>query len=84
VSSTVEKGCQTRIRVVVQNVNQGGLTDGNGHPEGRWPLLAERINAVAPDVLLLNEARGWTANGYRQLGRALRRFRVNNSGGQRR
>jgi hypothetical protein len=43
------------IRVVLQN-----LKDGGGQ---RWPLLAERINAAEPDLVLLNEADGWTDHG---------------------
>ncbi|MGI5185376.1 endonuclease/exonuclease/phosphatase family protein [Dactylosporangium sp. CA-152071] len=60
------------IRVVAQNLGNGGLRDSEGNPEDRWPALAERLRTAQPDVLLLNEARGWTEHGHRQLGRAQR------------
>ncbi|WP_432982898.1 endonuclease/exonuclease/phosphatase family protein [Dactylosporangium sp. CA-233914] len=60
-----------RIRVVVQNLCRGGLRDGDGNPQDRWPALAARIRAAQPDVLLLNEANEWDLHGHRQLGRAM-------------
>ena len=60
-----------RIRVVAQNLDYGALRDGDGNPEDRWPQLAARINAVRPDILLLNEVVGWDAHQHKQLGRAM-------------
>ncbi|MEU6647714.1 endonuclease/exonuclease/phosphatase family protein [Streptomyces albidoflavus] len=61
-----------QLTLVVQNLGHGGLRTGAGDPEDRWPALAERIGAPAPDVVLLQEANGWGANGHRQLARAMR------------
>jgi hypothetical protein len=60
-----------RVRLVVQNLAYGALRDGDGNPEDRWPLHVQRINAVRPDILLLNEAVGWDDSFHRQLGRAM-------------
>ncbi len=60
-----------RIRLVVQNLAYGALRDGDGNPEDRWPLHVQRINAVRPDILLLNEVVGWDDSFHRQLGRAM-------------
>ncbi|MEU3565413.1 endonuclease/exonuclease/phosphatase family protein [Kitasatospora sp. NPDC006786] len=65
------------LLVVVQNLGQGGLRDGSGAPEDRWPLLAERIltaggPAAPPDLVLLQEAVDWGRYGHRQLALAMR------------
>ena len=59
-----------RIRVAAQNLQHGGLADEAGNSESRWPSLVERLRRVEPDVLLLNEVRGWTSQGHQQLGQA--------------
>ncbi|WP_370066373.1 endonuclease/exonuclease/phosphatase family protein [Streptacidiphilus sp. MAP5-3] len=63
-----------QLTVVVQNLGHGGLKNGDGEPEDRWPLLAERINAAAErvDVVLLCEAVDWGLYGHKQLARAMR------------
>ncbi|GGR04467.1 endonuclease/exonuclease/phosphatase family protein [Kitasatospora griseola] len=58
------------LTIAVQNLKRGGLLDGDGDREDRWPLLAERIAAVDPDLVLLQEAEGWADAGHRQLVRA--------------
>jgi endonuclease/exonuclease/phosphatase family metal-dependent hydrolase len=62
------------ITVMAQNTENGGLTDDNGDPQDRWPLLLERVRSVSPavDVLLLTEAMNWDRFGHRQLARAVR------------
>ncbi|MER5973308.1 endonuclease/exonuclease/phosphatase family protein [Streptomyces sp. NPDC002055] len=60
------------LTVVVQNLGLGGLRSSSGDPEDRWPALAERIRgAGAPDLVLLQEACGWSEYGHRQLARAM-------------
>ncbi|MGW2255483.1 endonuclease/exonuclease/phosphatase family protein [Kitasatospora sp. NPDC001660] len=59
-----------KLTIVVQNLQRGGLRAGDGSPEDRWPLLAERIAKATPDLVLLQEAEGWTDAGHRQLVRA--------------
>ncbi|MGW5096305.1 endonuclease/exonuclease/phosphatase family protein [Streptomyces nodosus] len=51
----------------------GGLQDGDGNPQDRWPQLAQRINEAADriDVVLLCEATGWDRYGHKQLARAM-------------
>lgn len=63
-----------QLTVAVQNLGLGGLKDGDGNPEDRWPLLAERINSAADrvDVVLLCEVVDWHLYGHKQLARALR------------
>jgi len=58
----------------VQNLGHGGLRDGDGNPEDRWLLLAERINTAAErvDVVLLCEVVDWHQYGHKQLVRAMR------------
>ncbi|MER5781262.1 endonuclease/exonuclease/phosphatase family protein [Streptomyces mobaraensis] len=61
------------LTVVVQNLSHGGLRNGSGDPEDRWPLLAERIRTAGPvDLVLVQEAVDWDRYGHRQLGRAMR------------
>ncbi|WP_424864053.1 endonuclease/exonuclease/phosphatase family protein [Streptomyces sp. MMS24-I29] len=62
------------LTVVVQNLGMGGLQDGDGNPQDRWPQLAERIGGAAErvDVVLLQEATGWDSYGHKQLARAMR------------
>lgn len=59
------------LRVMVQNLSLGALYDGDGGPCDRWPLHAERINAVRPDLLLACEVVDWHRWGHKQLGRAM-------------
>ncbi|MFE6052858.1 endonuclease/exonuclease/phosphatase family protein [Kitasatospora sp. NPDC056446] len=65
------------LTVVVQNLGHGGLKDGDGNPEDRWPKLAERIEGAAEvagadhvDVVMLCEVVGWHLYGHKQLARA--------------
>ncbi|RSM53962.1 hypothetical protein DMB66_37940 [Actinoplanes sp. ATCC 53533] len=58
------------ITVAVQNLQHGGNEDESGARVDRWPLLAERLRQVRPDVLILNEARGWDHGGRRRLAAA--------------
>lgn len=61
------------LTIVVQNLAHGGLRNGVGDPENRWPRLAERIRSVGtPDLVLLQEAADWGKYGHRQLGQAMR------------
>ncbi|MDG4795193.1 endonuclease/exonuclease/phosphatase family protein [Micromonospora sp. WMMD1082] len=60
------------ITVVGQNIQHGGFTDKDGKWEDRWPLLRERLAAAEPDVLVLNETRGWTTGDHWRVGRAMR------------
>ncbi|MGW7582778.1 endonuclease/exonuclease/phosphatase family protein [Kitasatospora sp. NPDC054768] len=59
-----------KLTIVVQNLQRGGLRAGDGTPDDRWPQLAKRISSVEPDLVLLQEAEGWTEIGHRQLVRA--------------
>ncbi|MFI1966690.1 endonuclease/exonuclease/phosphatase family protein [Streptomyces pathocidini] len=51
----------------------GGLQDGDGNPQDRWPQLAERINSAADrvDVVMLCEIPEWHRYGHKQLARAM-------------
>lgn len=62
-----------QLTVVVQNLAHGGLRNGDGDPQDRWPLLAERISSAAErvDVVLLCEVVDWHMYGHKQLGRAM-------------
>ncbi|WP_030889819.1 endonuclease/exonuclease/phosphatase family protein [Streptomyces sp. NRRL S-1868] len=67
------------LTITVQNLGHGGLADGDGNPEDRWPQLAERINGAAErvgaphvDVAMFCEANGWERYGHKQLARAAR------------
>lgn len=62
------------LTVVVQNLGMGGLEDGDGNPQDRWPLLAQRINSAAErvDIVMLCEVTGWGKYGHKQLARAAR------------
>ncbi|MGW0712502.1 endonuclease/exonuclease/phosphatase family protein [Streptomyces sp. NPDC002643] len=61
------------LTIVVQNLGHGGLRNGSGDPEDRWPQLVERIlGAGEPDLVLVQEAVDWDKYGHRQLGRAMR------------
>jgi hypothetical protein len=57
----------------VQNLGHGGLRNGDGVPEDRWPSLADRINSAAErvDVVLLCEVVDWHQYGHKQLSRAM-------------
>ncbi|MEU1307834.1 endonuclease/exonuclease/phosphatase family protein [Streptomyces cinnamoneus] len=59
-----------QITVMSQNLGRGGWKHSNGTIEDRWPQLAEAINGVHPDVLLGQEAEGWSADGHARLTRA--------------
>lgn len=66
-------GQDMELTIVVQNLAHGGLRNGAGDPENRWPRLAERIrSAGTPDLVLLQEAADWGKYGHRQLGQAMR------------
>ncbi len=60
------------LTFVSQNLLFGGLRDGNGNPEDRWPELRKRIERAKPaaDFLLVQEAWGWNLHGHKQLARA--------------
>jgi endonuclease/exonuclease/phosphatase family metal-dependent hydrolase len=67
------------LTIVVQNLGHGGLRNGSGDPDHRWPQLAERINSAAArvgarqvDAVLVQEAVDWDKYGHRQLGVAMR------------
>lgn len=60
-----------QLRIVAQNLQCGGLRNEDGATDDRWPLLAKRINAAWPDILLLNEVVGWDDRGHHQAGRAM-------------
>ena len=62
------------LSIVVQNLGHGGLFDGDGNPQDRWPLLAERINSAADrvDLVMLTETTDWHRYGHKQLARAMR------------
>ncbi|MQS17891.1 endonuclease/exonuclease/phosphatase family protein [Streptomyces kaniharaensis] len=60
------------LTIAIQNLQRGGLLDADGGHEDRWPLLAKRLAAVEPDLVLLQEAEGWETAGHRQLVRAER------------
>lgn len=59
----------THITIVLQNLQHGGK---NKDGTDRWPLLAERLTRAKPDIVLLNEALGWTDNSEYLLKRAER------------
>ncbi|MEX2209384.1 MAG: hypothetical protein WD846_00575 [Patescibacteria group bacterium] len=61
-----------QLTFMAQNLEFGGLRDGEGTMRDRWPLLVKRITAVdpKPDFLLLSEAEGWDKYGHRYLSRA--------------
>lgn len=67
------------LTIAVQNLGNGGLRNGSGDPDHRWPQLVERINSAAArvgalqiDALLIQEAVDWDKYGHRQLGVAMR------------
>lgn len=62
-----------QLTVVTQNLGLGGLRSGDGDPQDRWPLLAQRILGAAArvDVVLLSEVVDWHLYGHKQLARAL-------------
>ncbi|POX43031.1 hypothetical protein C3486_02080 [Streptomyces sp. Ru73] len=58
------------IVVASQNVSRGGIRSGSGDPQDRWPVIAEALASVSPDIVLIQEAEGWGADAARQLVRA--------------
>lgn len=48
-----------QLTVVVQNLGMGGLENGDGNPQDRWPLLAQRMNGAAEraDIVTLTASR---------------------------
>lgn len=67
------------LTIAVQNLGHGGLRNGSGDPDYRWPQLAERINSAGQlvgarqvDAVLVQEAVDWDKYGHRQLGVAMR------------
>jgi endonuclease/exonuclease/phosphatase family metal-dependent hydrolase len=63
----------TTIKIVVQNLAHGGLRDGSGTPQDRWPRLLKRFAAAGDDVdaFLFCEVVDWGKYGERQLHRAM-------------
>ncbi|MGW5442810.1 hypothetical protein [Streptomyces asiaticus] len=68
-----------QLTVAVQNLGLGGLADGDGNPDDRWPQLAERLNGAADrvgasqvDIVMLCEVVDWHRYGNKQLARAIR------------
>ncbi|MET9078604.1 endonuclease/exonuclease/phosphatase family protein [Streptomyces sp. NPDC004232] len=57
---------------MAQNLGRGGWLSASGVPEDRWPHIAAGIKEVGPDLLFLQEAEGWAANGHARLIRAER------------
>lgn len=55
---------------MAQNIARGGLYNSLGEYGDRWPQLAERINSIKPDILLLSELNRWQSYGNKQLVRA--------------
>ncbi|MUL41575.1 endonuclease/exonuclease/phosphatase family protein [Streptomonospora sp. PA3] len=60
----------TALTIMSQNLKHGGIGDGEGNPEDRWPRLAETITAVRPDILCLQECHGWSDHLHHQTYRA--------------
>ncbi|MEU7088087.1 hypothetical protein [Streptomyces achromogenes] len=58
------------IVVMAQDLGRGGWQTPAGEPQDRWPQIAATIQEVRPDLLLLQEAEGWAANGHARLIRA--------------
>jgi endonuclease/exonuclease/phosphatase family metal-dependent hydrolase len=58
------------IVAVSQNVGRGALRDNRGRFEDRWPVIAAALNPLKPDIVLVQEAEGWDADGAWQLVRA--------------
>lgn len=56
-------GMAVDLSICLQNLQHGS-------DQRRWRLLAERLGNAEPDVLLLNEALGWTDNDEELLKRA--------------
>lgn len=50
------------MRLVTLNLLHGGLTDGDGNPEDRWPGQANLLRRLDPDMVCIQEAHGWLAN----------------------
>ena len=48
-----------KLRVASLNMSYGAVQ------EGRWPGLARLVRKVRPDILALQECRGWVMDGYR-------------------
>lgn len=63
----------TTIKIVAQNLAHGGLRDGSGTPQDRWPLLLKRFAAAGDDIdaFLFCEVVDWHRFGERQLRRAM-------------
>ncbi|UQA97105.1 endonuclease/exonuclease/phosphatase family protein [Streptomyces halobius] len=58
------------IVAMSQNLGPGAWRSQNGIFEDRWPALAATIQRVQPDILMLQEAEGWPADGHARLIRA--------------
>lgn len=58
------------ITVLSQNLGRGGVFDGSGDREDRWPLLLERIAEHQPDLVLLQECEDWQRDGMKLLCKA--------------
>lgn len=53
-----------KLRVASLNMSYGAVQ------EGRWPGLARLVRKVRPDILALQECRGWVMDGYRMARQA--------------
>lgn len=60
------------ISVLSQDLGRGGVFDGSGNPENRWPLLLERIAEHSPDIVLLQECESFERDGMKLLCQAER------------
>ncbi|MQA93135.1 MAG: hypothetical protein GEV11_00315 [Streptosporangiales bacterium] len=54
------------MRIVTLNLKHGGLTDGNGNSDNRWPAQAKLLRELDSDVICLQEANGWLDDCRRQ------------------
>jgi hypothetical protein len=61
------------ITLIAQNLKFGGLSDDDGTPQDRWPLIAKRLksSSTPADIILFCEARDWEKQGHGPLARAM-------------
>lgn len=60
-------GSIDKLRIVSQNVARGGTHRADGTPIDRFGPTMEVIAEAAADIVLLQEAKGWAANGHALL-----------------